>query len=58
MLETHEAARSLSQLLDRPAEEVNLGNFKLNVTGTAEDISTHWSRVSLEVAERELDWDS
>jgi len=58
MLETHEAARSLSQLLARPADEVNLGNFKLNVTGPAEDISTHWSRVNLEVAESELDWDS
>ena len=58
MLETDEAARGLSQLLARPADEVNLGNFKLNVTGPAEDISTHWSRVNLEVAESELDWDS
>jgi NAD(P)-dependent dehydrogenase (short-subunit alcohol dehydrogenase family) len=56
MLETYEAARSLSQLLAQPADEVNLGNFKLNVSGPADDISTSWSRVRLEVEESALDW--
>lgn len=56
MLETHEAAQSLTQLLARPADEVNLGNFKLNVSGPADDISTSWTRVRLEIEEDALDW--
>ena len=58
MLETHEAARSVTQLLVQPAEETNLGNFKLNVDGPVDDISLAWSRVRLEVEEDSLDWDS
>ena len=58
MLETHEAARSITQLLMRPAGEINLGHFKLNVSGPAEDIRTAWSQVRLEVQEDELDWSS
>lgn len=58
MLETHEAAKSITQLLLRPAGEVNLGHFKLNVSGPAEDIRTAWSLVRLEVQEDELNWDS
>lgn len=56
MLETHEAAESVAQLLMRPAEEVNLGNFKLNVGGTAEAVELAWTRVQLEVQEEALDW--
>jgi hypothetical protein len=56
MLETHEAARSVTQLLTRPHSETDLGNFKLNVSGTAEDIKLAWSRIRLEVQEDELDW--
>ena len=56
MLETHEAAKSITQLLSQPAETLNLGNFKLNVSGPPEDIRTAWSRIRLEVAEDALDW--
>jgi len=56
MLETHEAAKSLTQLLMRPAEEINLGNFKLNVGGTADDIDLAWSKIRLEVEEDTLSW--
>jgi NAD(P)-dependent dehydrogenase (short-subunit alcohol dehydrogenase family) len=56
MLETHEAARSVTQLLTRPHSETDLGNFKLNVSGPAEDIKLAWSRIRLEVQEDELDW--
>ena len=56
MLETHEAAQSMAQLLQQPADELNLGNFKLNVSGEPDDISLAWSRVRLEVEEDELNW--
>ena len=56
MLETHEAAKSMAQLLMQPAGELNLGNFKLNVKGEPDDISMEWSRVRLEVEEDELSW--
>ena len=56
MLETHEAAKALAQLLLQPAEDVNLNNYKLNVSGPPEDISMNWSRVRLEVEEDSLDW--
>ena len=56
MLETHEAAQSITQLLMQPPEETNLGNFKLTVSGTPEHIETAWSRVRLEVEEDKLDW--
>mgnify|MGYP001819215474 FL=1 len=56
MLETHEAAQSMAQLLMRPGDELNLGNFKLGVSGEPEDISLAWSRIRLEVEEDALDW--
>ena len=56
MLETHEAAKSVAELLMQPAEATNLGNFKLNVTGPADAIETHWSRVRLDVNEQPVDW--
>ncbi|MCJ7557837.1 MAG: SDR family oxidoreductase [Gammaproteobacteria bacterium] len=56
MLETHEAARSVTQLQMQPSEELDLGNFKLNVGGTKEDIELAWSRVRLEVEEDKLNW--
>ncbi len=56
MLETHEAARSVSQLLMQPAEELNLNNYKLKVGGTAEEIETSWAQVQLEVQEEQVDW--
>lgn len=56
MLETHEAAKSVTQLLLQPAEAVNLGNYKLNVSGPPEDVKLAWSQVRLEVQESALDW--
>lgn len=56
MLETNEAAKSVAQLLMQPSEEINLGNYKLTVGGTAEEISLGWSKVRLEVQEDSLDW--
>ncbi len=56
MLEPHEAAKSVTQLLLQPAESVNLGHFKLNVKGDADDVSLAWSQVRLEVEEDALDW--
>jgi hypothetical protein len=56
MLETFEAAKSVTQLLLQPAEAVNLGNYKLNVSGPPEDLKLAWSQVRLEVQEDALDW--
>lgn len=56
MLEPFEAAHSVSQLLARPAEELNLGNFKLCVAGTAEEAKLFWSRVNLDVRNESLPW--
>ena len=58
MLEPYEAAHSITQLLARPAEELNLGNYKLNVGGTAESAELAWSQVKLEVDEQTLGWSS
>lgn len=56
MLEPHEAAESVAQLLARPAAELNLGNFKLCVTGTAEETRLYWSRIRLEVLNEAMPW--
>jgi NAD(P)-dependent dehydrogenase (short-subunit alcohol dehydrogenase family) len=56
MLETHEAAQAVSQLLSRPAEELNLGNYKLGVEGSAEAIKLKWSQIKLEVSDQPLPW--
>jgi len=56
MLATHEAAKAVTQLLSRPREELDLGNFKLNVGGTADAIELAWSQIKLEVDEQPLDW--
>ena len=56
MLETHEAAHSVSQLLSRPADELDLGHFKLGVSGTADDLELTWSQVHLDVREERLAW--
>jgi len=56
MLEPFEAARSVTQLLGRSPQELNLGNFKLGVSGTAEAIDLKWSRVNIKVSEEALDW--
>lgn len=56
MLEPHEAAHAVTQLLSRPAEELDLGNFKLAVNGTEDKIALSWSKVELEVNDTPLAW--
>ncbi|MEN9726587.1 MAG: hypothetical protein RL434_953 [Pseudomonadota bacterium] len=57
MLEPWEAARSVSQLLERQPAELNLGNFKLGVGGSPEALELKWSRISIDVSEHGLDWE-
>ena len=56
MLEPFEAAQAVTQLLTRPAEELNLGNYELLVGGSAEETRLSWSQVKLEVNENTLGW--
>ena len=56
MLEPYEAAEPMAQLFDRPAEELNLGNYKLCVGGSAEQVRLSWSRVGIAVQEESLGW--
>ena len=56
MLETHEAALSVAQLLSRPASELNLGCFRLNVSGDADNLSTEWSKVLITTDEEPVNW--
>ncbi|MEM7540862.1 MAG: SDR family oxidoreductase [Pseudomonadota bacterium] len=58
MLEPFEAAHAVTQLLSRPAADLDLGNFKLSVSGTAEETSLTWSQVRLEVNDSPLEWSS
>lgn len=55
MLEPFEAAHGVTQLLGRPPEELNLGNYKLGVSGTAEDIVLKWTEIKIEINEIDLD---
>jgi NAD(P)-dependent dehydrogenase (short-subunit alcohol dehydrogenase family) len=56
MLETHEAAMAIMQLLARPPEEINQGLFELMVEGVPDDIRVNWKRVHLDVREEPMDW--
>ena len=56
MLEPHEAAQGVAQLLSRPAAELNLGNFKLRPTGPAEALQLNWSKVNIAVSDEALPW--
>lgn len=56
MLETHEAARGVAQLLARPAKDLDLGNFKLGVSGPPEAIKLSWSQVRVDVNDQALSW--
>ncbi len=56
MLEPHEAARSIAELLCRTAAEINLGNFKLVASGSAEHMSLAWRQVKLEAVDSPLAW--
>jgi len=56
MLEPFEAAHSVTQLLTRPADELNLGNFKLGVDGTPQEVHLTWTQVKLERTDEPLAW--
>lgn len=56
MLETHEAAQAIMQLMARPAEELNSGLFELMVDGAADSLQVSWKQVKLEVREETLGW--
>jgi 3-oxoacyl-[acyl-carrier protein] reductase len=56
MLETHEAAKALMQLLARPAIELDLGIFELMVEGSADDLRLSWKKIHLELREELLGW--
>jgi len=55
MLEPFEAAHGVTQLLGRKPEDLNLGNYKLGVGGTAEDIALKWTQIKIDVNEQDLD---
>jgi hypothetical protein len=56
MLEPHEAARGVTQLLARPPSETNLGNFKLRVIGPRDSVKLGWSQVRIDVNDALLSW--
>ena len=56
MLEPFEAAHSVTQLVERPASELDLGNFKLEVGGSAERLELMWSKMRLEAVAENLTW--
>jgi len=56
MLETHEAARAIMQLMARPPQELNRGLFELMVEGDASALCVTWKQVKLDVAEEPLAW--
>ena len=58
MLEPFEAAKAFLQLLQRPTEETNLGNYELLVKAIEEsaDVAVTWSQVVLEPIESPAAW--
>jgi hypothetical protein len=54
MLEPFEAAHGVTQLLGRDADSLDLGNYKLGVNGTAEEIELKWTQIKLAVQESDL----
>lgn len=56
MLETHECAHAVTSLLARPADELDLGNFELLVSGSPDAVELRWSQVELQVQEKALHW--
>ncbi len=54
MLEPHEAARSITDLLGLERNVLDLGNFKLEVEGTTENIALSWSKLSLNINEARI----
>jgi 3-oxoacyl-[acyl-carrier protein] reductase len=56
MLETHEAALCLMQLLSQPTDVLNNKIFQLNVGGEAEKMNTTWAQVILEPNTSTASW--
>lgn len=54
MLEPYEAAHGVTQLLGRNAEDLDLGNYKLGVGGTKENIELKWTQIKIDVNESEM----
>ena len=54
MLEPHEAARSITDLLGLERNVLDLENFKLEVEGTTENIALSWSKLSLNINEARI----
>jgi len=57
MLEPFEAAHGVTRLLGRAPAELNLGNYKLGVGGTAEAIELKWTEIKIEINETDLELD-
>ena len=55
MLEPFAAAHVVTQLLGRAPKDLNLGNYKLGVSGTAEEIELKWVQIEIDVNEQKLD---
>lgn len=55
MLEPFEAAQGVTQLLGRKPDDLDLGNYKLGVGGTAEDIEMKWTQIRIDVNELDLE---
>ena len=53
MLEPHEAAAAVTQLLSEPAESLDQGLFELNVAGTAERTEVEWVQREIQVHDSE-----
>lgn len=54
MLEPYEAAHGVTRLLGRKPEELDLGNYKLGVGGTKEEIELKWTQISIDINENEM----
>jgi NAD(P)-dependent dehydrogenase (short-subunit alcohol dehydrogenase family) len=54
MLEPYEAAHGVTQLLGRKPEDLNLGNYKLGVGGSKDEIELKWTQIKIDVNESEM----
>lgn len=54
MLEPYEAAHGVTQLLGRKPEDLDLGNYKLGVGGTKDDIELKWTQIKIDVNESDM----
>ena len=54
VLEPYEAAQSITNLLGRKRDDLDLGNFRLEVDGSADDLNLSWSKIDLVVSETKI----